>query len=104
MRNATRSTRYPLAPGRLDRRLKDFQRVALLGHVVMPVVVPGLNASQAVRLKMTSHFSTNSMGRKERLDTGADALQLETVDRVADDITSPARQRPHADGLLACGR
>ena len=57
----------------------------------MPIVMSGLNAGQAMRLKVASYFSTNAMGRKQGLDTGADALQLEAVDRVADDIASPTR-------------
>ena len=70
----------------------------------MPVVVPSLNARQAVRLKVASYFSTYATGRKQDLDTGAYAFQWDAVDRVADNIAGLARERPHADGLLAGGR
>ena len=39
----------------------------------MAVIVARLNTGQAMRLKVASYFSTNAMGRKKRLDTGANA-------------------------------
>jgi hypothetical protein len=83
---------------------QDFKRRALLGHVVVPVIVPGLNAAQSVRLQMPSDFAAHSGRGQQRLDTRANALQLKAIDRVADHVVCPARQRPHTDGLLPSRR
>lgn len=76
---------------------QSIERCALLSHVVVTVVVPRLHAGQAMRLKVTPHFSTDSMGCKKGLDTGANVLQLEAIDRVADYITRfEPRSRSHS--------
>jgi len=86
---------------RLKLTTQDVERRSLLGHVVVAVIVPRLNTGQAMRLEVASYFPTNAAGCKQYLDAGSDPLQLEPFDRVANDGMRSARQRSHADGLLA---
>ena len=50
---------------------------------------------------MTPDLAADSVRREQCLHPGSNPLQLEALDGVADYVASPARQRPHADGLLA---
>ena len=82
---------------------KNLQRSALLGHVVVPVIVTRLHASEPVRLQVSTDLAADAFRCEQRLDARTNPLQLESVDRGADDVVSPACQRPATDRLLAGG-
>ena len=67
----------------------------------MTVVVACLNPRQAMRLQMTANLAANAMGCEQRLDTRPDPLQLEALDRLADDGSGPSCERANADRFLA---
>ena len=71
----------PLAHGRLDRRVKNLQRVAFLRHVVVPVVVPRLHAGETMRLEMPPNLAADVARCQQRLHTGPNSLELKARDR-----------------------
>lgn len=69
---------------------KKLKRSALLGHVVVPVTVTGLHASETVRLQVSTDLTADALRCEQRLDAGTNPLELEPVDRGADDVLKPA--------------
>ncbi len=79
---------------------QDFERCALLVHVVMTVVVPRLYSSQTMRLQMTANLAVDVTRCEKCLDRGLSAKANSFWRRIADDGVRPAGQSAHTDGLL----
>lgn len=67
----------------------------------MSIVVTRLNARQTVRLQVTANLAANAMGCQQRLDTRPDPLQLEALDRIADEGSGPSCECANADRFPA---
>jgi len=68
---------------------KYLKRSALLGHVVVTVIVTSLHDSETVRLQVSTDLTADAFRCEQRLDAGTNPLELEPVDRGADDVVNP---------------
>ena len=67
---------------------QHVERLPLLHHVVLPVAVPRLDPSEAVRLHLPAYLAADSIGSQQRFHAGPNTLEPKAVDRVASDRSS----------------